>query len=172
MKKNEGSLTIEATISLSVFIFFMMAMVNFGQIYKAQVYMTHRLLQAGKMVSYMSYDYDNGSGLDAIWSMIKQMTGLSVGIETEWIVLGASGANNYSRCVERAFYNLKGNGDFEDPDMIMNHYGIENIEIHAQKDDSDLTMLVTYDIKLAFRFFGVERISLKQSARCGLWGEK
>lgn len=170
MKKNEGSLTIEATISLSVFIFFMMSIINFGQIYKAQVYIDHRLLQAGKMVSFMSYDYDNNNSVvETVFSFIEAFTHFSAGVESQWIVEKTKGSGDYSGCVSTVFHQLKGKNDFEDPDTIMSYYGIDNVEIKAIENSNDLDISAAYDIKLIFKFFGIEKVSMKQNVKCGLW---
>ena len=169
MKKNEGSLTIEATISLSVFIFFMMSIINFGQIYKAQVYIDHRLLQAGKMVSFMSYDYNNNSVGETVFNLISDFTQFRFGPESQWIAQKTVGSGDYSGCVSTVFHELKGKNDFEDPDTIMSYYGINNVEIKATENSKDLDISASYDIKLIFKFFGIEKVSMKQNVKCGLW---
>lgn len=166
--KNEGSLTIEATLALPIFIFFMMSVINFGQVYKAQAYVDHRLLQAGKMVSFMSYDYENNTATELI-GILAKLSPFAPSVEAGWIFRNMIRSDDYSACVDQVFHQLKGSGDWETPDTIMGYYGIDDVTISAKKNDNDLDINAEYDIKLRFRFFGIEKISMKQSVKCGLW---
>ena len=55
-EKTRGYLTVEATITLTAFLFMMMFLMNMGQIYRTQNYVIHGLLQSGKSVAFSSYE--------------------------------------------------------------------------------------------------------------------
>lgn len=53
-----GILSIEASIALSVLLFFVFFLMDFGMIYRAQNYIAHGAVQTTKTLSYKSYEYN------------------------------------------------------------------------------------------------------------------
>ena len=73
MRKDcEGSLTIEAVIALTAFLFFMMFMANFGHIYRVQNFMAHSLAQSGQMVAFSSYAYSKDCLISDAMDLLNQ----------------------------------------------------------------------------------------------------
>ena len=169
MKKENGYLSVEASISLTIFLFMMMFMMNFGQIYYIQNYVNHNLYQAGKMVSFYSFDYDERIFSEDIVTLIKSLFGESVGIEGEWVkqVLLDRESKDYSRCVKLAFDNID-----ENVKNTLALYGVEDVSIdEAAVTGQDMDITASYTIKLRFQFVGIKSITMHQHMRCGLWAK-
>lgn len=172
MKRSEGYMTVEATVSLTIFLFLMMFVMNFGQIYSAQNYVNHNLYQAGKMVAYFSFDYDDRSLAEDIVSFMKvllgeTMLGKARSIEGSWVstVLLDCDTIDYSRPVQIAFDEI-------DPNMsaMLQMFKIEEVCIDkAEVDGHDIDISATYRINLYFGFFGKDSIDMHQHVKCGLW---
>lgn len=166
MDNNEGYLTIEATLSLSVFLFFMMFIMNYGQIYMAQGYIAHGLLQTGKLLSLASYEYDQRSTADAVGNILEAIcvgnTSTAQDIEWSWRV------GNYSNAAERAFPFCAGKSP-EENTVALKRYGIKSVGFEANIEGNDLTITATYQVDLGFPFFGYDKLTLKQQVKNGLW---
>ena len=169
MKKENGYLSVEASISLTIFLFMMMFMMNFGQIYRIQNYVNHNLYQAGKMVSFYSFDYDERVLAEDVVTLIKSLSGVSAGIEGEWVkqVLLDRESKDYSKCVKLAFDNLD-----DHVQSTLTEYGVEDVSIdEASVTDHDMNITASYTIKLRFRFVGIQSITMHQHMKCGLWAK-
>lgn len=169
MKKENGYLSVEASISLTVFLFMMMFMLNFGQIYLVQNYINHNLYQASKMVSYYGFDYEERVLLEDVCTLIKSLSGASVGIEGEWwkqAILGRE-ESDYSKCVKLAFDNMD-----ENVQTTLAAYGVEEVNIdQATGKEHDMSVTASYVIKLRFQFAGIKEITMHQHVKCGLWAK-
>lgn len=169
MKREDGYLSVEASISLTIFLFMMMFMMNFGQIYLIQNYVNHNLYQAGKMVSFYSYDYDERSLGEDLITLIKSLSGMSAGVEGEWVkqVLLDRENKDYSKCMKLAFDNLD-----ENVKPTLAEYGVEDVAIdEASVTDHDMNVTASYTIKLRFHFVGIDSITMHQHMKCGLWAK-
>ncbi len=156
----------EATLSLTIFLLFMMFMTNFGQIYMAQEYVTHGLLQTGKMLSFSSYQYSQISAVNFLNQVMDILNTGSIneaqGIEASWRT------GNYSSAVQKAFPYCAG-GTAENNRESLKRYGISSIAFDAEVEGSDLTITATYKIDLVFAFFGYEQVTMRQQVKNGLW---
>lgn len=169
MKRENGYLSVEASISLTLFLFMMMFMMNFGQIYRIQNYVNHNLFQAGKMVSFYSFDYDERVFSEDVVTLIKSLSGASAGVEGEWVkqVLLSREQKDYSNCVKLAFDNLD-----ENVKATLTEYGVEDVSIEeAAVTDHDIDITASYTIKLRFQFVGIKSIVMHQHVKCGLWAK-
>lgn len=166
MENNEGYLTVEATLSLTAFLFFMMFIMNYGQIYMAQSYVTHGLLQTGKLLSLASYEYDQRSTADAVGNILEIMCVGNISkaqdIEGNWRL------GNYTNAVDKAFPFCAGRS-LEENTAACKRYGIKSIKFEADVKESDLTITATYQVDLGFPFFGYDQVTLKQQVKNGLW---
>lgn len=169
MKKENGYMSVEASISLTIFLFMMMFMMNFGQIYRVQNYVNHNLYQAGKMVSFYSFDYDERIFAEDVITLIKTLSGASVGLEGEWVKQALLDRENkdFSQCMKLAFDNL-------DPNVshTLSVYGVDDVSIdQASVSGHDMDVTASYTIKLRFHFVGIEEITMHQHMKCGLWAK-
>lgn len=169
MKKENGYLSVEASVSLTIFLFLMMFMMNFGQIFRIQNDINHHLYQAGKMVSFYSFDYDERILTEDVLTLVKSLSGADAGIEGEWVkqVLLDREEKDYSRCVKLAFDHLD-----EEVNATLSDYGVEEVHIEkASVKDHDMDITATYVIKLRFQFAGIKEITMHQHMKCGLWAK-
>lgn len=167
MQRESGYMSVEASISLTIFLFMMMFMMNFGQIYRIQNYINHNLYQAGKMVSFYSFDYSNRVFVEDIITFIKSLSNTSVALEAEWVRTDFPEGDNkdFSRVVKMAFDNL-------DPNLsqTLSAYGVEEVLIdEATVSEQDMNVRASYTVKLRFQFLGIEKITMNQQMKCGLW---
>ncbi len=165
----EGSLTIEAVISLTVFLFFMMFMANFGHIYRVQNFMTHSLAQSGQMIAFSSYAYEKRS-LISDFKTIKDYFMMFEGVPVDGIeIRQAWMTKNYSEAAAYAFKYCAG-GDKDTTNALTEKYRIESIDFTGTNVvDDDLLVRVKYTIHIPFAFFGIERVDMHQQIVCRLW---
>jgi len=73
----KGILSIEASIVLSVLLFFVFFLMDFGMIYRAQNYIAHGAVQTTKTLSYKSYEYNTikTGSTELALSIISAITG-------------------------------------------------------------------------------------------------
>lgn len=174
-KDSEGSLTIEAVIALTAFLFFMMFMANFGHIYRAQNFMAHSLAQSGQMVAFSSYAYSKdcliSETMDLTMDLLNQF-GMLPGIPVNGLeIRNAWKAENYSEAVQYAFQYCAG-GDKDGTDALQKKYGIESIDFTGTDEDEnkkDIRIKAKYTIHIPFAFFGIDQIDMHQQIVCRLW---
>lgn len=171
-KNTEGYLTVEATLSLTIFLFFMMFLTNYGQIYMAQNYVTHGLLQTGKMLAMSSYEYEQdttfaGAVTDILTFLFgKERDAAEESAKVQW-KYGSD--TDKKAAVETVLpYGTAANpSEFAEG---LKRYGINNVVMeNAVIDGNDLIITTKYEVKLAFAFFGYEKIEMHQQVRSGLW---
>ncbi len=172
MKKkfSQGYLTVEATISLTIFWFFMMFILNMGQIYRAQNHINHSLLQTGKMLAFASYDYNHFSVsewiIDAAGELFNFNSGTDLTLYEDWR------GERYNKAVERAFSYCAGI-DPQKTNETLKRYGlkdgIDSISFKVDVSSDDLDITAEYDIQLPFAFFGFDHVTMHQRVKCGLW---
>lgn len=178
-KKSDGYLTVEATISLTIFLFFMMFIImNMGQIYRAQNYVTHGLLQSGKMLAINSFSYDDPAISEVIVDVVESVLHrVSVFWGANWfandnIMKLYWNVGGYHTAVKEVFGYCAGASP-DETNAALKRYGLANgidsIDFDVEKGDSDLLIKAEYEITLPFRFFGFEHVTMHQQVKCGLW---
>ena len=156
---SKGYLTIEATISLIAFLLFMMFIMDFGHVYRTQNLVAHGALQTGKMLSFNSFSYDQTSAIDLITDTLKLFAGSENSeIELTWVMPGGK-----DEAVELVFRYFVSEED-------MKRYQIESLDFSETEVEGDsLIINLSYDIKLPFAVFNLEKITMHQRVVCGLW---
>lgn len=174
MKKSaEGYLTVEATLVLSIFLFFMMFIMNMGQIYRAQNYVTHGMMQTGQMLSFASYEYGNKttiSRLKDIGNTFSMFMGVPMDeqqIKNSWV------GGDYAQTVRLAFGYCAGTEN-SSTEQYLKRYGLAqgmaDIDFSGtHKDKENLYIEAKYKVELPFAFFGFESVTMHQQIVCGLW---
>lgn len=167
---SKGYLTVEATISLTIFCFFMMFILNMGQIYRTQNYVNHGLLQTGKMLSFACYDYSHVSVTESIFDALCELfnfnSGTDLTLRADWE------GERYDKAVERAF-GYCADVNPQKTNETLKRYGLINgmssINFTAAVSSGDLEISVDYQIQLPFAFFGFDHVTMHQQVKCGLW---
>lgn len=179
-EKTDGYLTVEATLTLTMFLFFMMFIVmNMGQIYRAQNFVTHGLLQSGKVLSFNSFKYEDPTTGEVIVDVLESVLNeISTFWGADWfdsnvkddIVKAYWVTGNYNGIVKEIFPDCTAGAD---TDAILKQYGlvngVESIKFDTKKEGNDLVIGAEYDVQLPFRFFGFDHVTLHQQVKCGIW---
>ena len=169
-EKTRGYLTVEATITLTAFLFMMMFLMNMGQIYRTQNYVIHGLLQSGKLVAFSSYEYNQYSAVETIAKVIEMLSMGEVGADNEMAAYCKT--EQYDKAVKKAFGYCVG-GNPAQTDIILKKYGVEGgidgIKLANKKDSKNILITAEYDIQLPFAFFGFDHVTMHQRVKCGLW---
>lgn len=172
-RKSSGYLTVEATISLSVFLFFMMFIMNFAQIYQVQNYVNHGLLESGKMLAFNSFEYDKKTVIDELYHIVQRLGILGEKHQSmeELERLWTSG--QYGSAVSKAFgyYASDGTGiTNENLKLLGVKEGISGLNFEGTTvTDDNLIINVAYEVDLPYKFFTFDKITLHQRVVCGLW---
>ena len=172
LKENsKGILTVEATISLTIFLFFMMFILNFAQVYQAQNYVNHGLLQTGKTLAFKSFAYDQQSLSHEIRDILGMFNilGSREAVETEYKWRG----KDYASVVKYAFgYCTAGSADITHANLLKFGIleGIDSLDFTGTMvQDDDLIINVKYDVRLRYSIFNFNEVTLHQRVVCGLW---
>lgn len=170
MKKEKGYLTVEATLTLTAFLSFILFIMNMGQVYRAQNYVTHGLLQTGKALAFESYQYKKASGMENFIHQLGVWMNLAddkTNVQVDWK------NENYTSAVQKAFGCCIG-GTQENADETLKRLGIENGTASVdfsdtKKEGNDLEIHAKYDVQLPFAFFGFDHVTLRSFVVCGVW---
>ena len=174
MKKDEeGYLTVEATITLTAFLFFMLFLLNMGQIYQAQNYVTHGMIQTGQMLSFSSYEYGQETTLSKVADLINALPVLfGVGTDENEVKLKWK-TKAYAEAAELAFLHCAGENAAQ-TNAYLKKYGLKDGigSIDFGKtcvEDGNLYIRVEYEIELPFAFFNFKSVKMHQQIVCKLW---
>lgn len=175
MKKTEkGYLTVEATISLTTFLFFMMFLMNFGQIYQVQTYMLHGLAQTGKNLAFSSYEYKNETMVSKVENIAQfVLEKLKLPIPQKGSIKLRWKGEDYPQAVKQTFQYCVGK-NAQNLDSTLKSLGlsqgIQSIKFSdTKKEGDDLHIKASYKVDLIFPFFGIQSIELNHQMVCRLW---
>lgn len=165
MEKEKGTLVVEATIILSVLIFFITLVLSFGRVYMAQYYVAHTLLQTGQELGFKAYKYQvtDGSVVALLDDVITEPGDIS--IKNQW------DRGNVAEAVKKTYRYVITNGEDQ-----LKSYGLEeglaSMDFEGtKKEEKTLLIKVKYDVRLPFGFFGHQYATLHQEIRTGLWSK-
>lgn len=168
--KQDGSLTIEATLVLTSFLFAMMFLFNIAVIYHIQNEVVHGLSQTGKYLAFSSYEYGEGdSGIASILDFGTEISGFwgspGGGAQRHW-----KWGKNYDEAAKEMFeYFCEGDLLEENPKYGLME-GIDSMDFSkTSKDDENLYIRVTYTVHLPFAFWGIDKVEMHSQMVCGLW---
>lgn len=175
MQTRKGSLTIEASIALTVFIFLNLSMLGFGRIYRAQSLVAHAALQTSQALAIESYYREtiSKSGSAEFASKLIKFSGAlgwsSLSGYDDWYAsLGDKGTDFYKIVKDTFVYAIA--EDEESANQILKSVGIAegmagiDFKYSAVKN-SEIIVNVQYKVGLPFPFFGKREVSLSKSAK-------
>lgn len=174
MKEREkGSLTVEATISLTIYLFAMMFLMNAGQVYRAQNYVAHGMLQTGKMLSFASYEFGEDTTVSKLGDEFMRLLGFLGNIPDQSEIRLSWKDGNYPEAAKLAFGYCAGKNAAE-TNQSLERYGVTggigSIDFtKSYADGKDLYLQAQYTVDLPFAFFQISRIDMHQQVVCGLW---
>jgi hypothetical protein len=170
-KDESGTIAIEATISLTLFILFILFFMNFAKIYQAQNLMAFGALETAKAISYENYmkeallETDIGGVLDALANLQGDVTGE----DKEAILMGG-----LEQRIQKHFYQFI-NGDGQaGADQYMKMLGIKDGTAglnfsSSSLDDEKVVVSVHYQVQFMVPLFGIDHVDMEESAASRLW---
>lgn len=173
MNNQQGVLTIEASIVLTTFMFFILFFYSFGRIYKAQSVVSHATIQCAQSLAVESYLRETISGTNTgkILEVINGLIGVTGGqtaMGNDYLSLGSGGVD--LKGVMKKNFALAVAEEETEADAILKKYGIKDglagLNFSDSKiEDSDIIVKVTYTVKIQFPFMGKEEITLTKAAK-------
>lgn len=174
MESKKGSLTIEASIALTAFMFIVVTILSFATVYRAQSIVSHATLQTSQSLAVESYYRETISKADSadLASKLIKFAGFlgfnTAGLDDGYASLGDEGTDFYGIVRETFAYAIA--GDVDTADKILEDAGIpeglDGIDFsYSSVNGSDIIINAQYEVKLPFSFFGEQTISLSKSAK-------
>ena len=184
--KSSGVLAMEAMISLTFFMFFMLALYSIITLFMAQSTIGHTLSVTSQSLSLETYSTDK---LETGWSVgtlvnrgIKELLGIKENINQNYVsdnmwyreTYGTS-ADVQNICEQRFYMYLAG-GESEAKDLLKKLQVVDGPDFSESKlDGNDLTITVKYKIRLLFGFrtLGIDlyEFDSTQSVCSRIWGK-
>lgn len=179
MNNKKGSLTIEASIALTAFMFIVVTILSFSTIYKAQGIVGHATLQTSQSLAIDTYYRETMSAPGATGStaysisMLIKFAGLlgfdnTASWDDGYASLGDSGTDFYKIAKEAFAYSIA--DDVDSADEILEDVGIvdglDGLDFtYSSVTDGNIIINVQYKVKLPFSFFGEHTMALSKSAK-------
>jgi len=169
MTKDRGSLTIEASLALTAFIFFIMMFLGFNTVYRVQGVVSHAALQASQSLAINSFMRETvGSGktvksIENIASFAEFFLGSDMTFDDGFESLGSDNINLSSQIKTQFVYAIASNEI--DADNKLKKLGVKNglqgISFSESKvENSKIYIRVKYTVELPYNFFGVKEVVL------------
>ncbi len=175
MNTKKGSLTIEASIALTAFMFIVVTIFSFSTVYKAQSIVAHATLQVSQSLAIESYyreTISKSGSADLLSKLIKFAELLGVDgyseVDDGYASLGDKDTNFYKIVKKTFVYSIADNFDLADELLkeIGVEKGLDGIDFtYSSVSGGDIIINVQYKVKLPFSFFGERTVTLSKSAK-------
>lgn len=173
MREERGILTIEATVSMTAFIFFLLFFMNFGKVYLAQNIIAYGTYETVKAISLDHY-VARAEGSTQVGELVSSIQELVAGItdlDNGEIFLLQGGS--IDALVRQDFIRaIAAEGD-ADADSALKAVGIENgvsgIRFECKYTEDSISVDAECKVKLIFPFLGVDSVEIKHHAGSRLW---
>lgn len=179
--KQRGSVTLETSIVLPIFIFLFLFIYGLFSVVSAQNQMTHTLIQTAKSLSLDSYLTENvDSAAEAgtkFWGGLSDMVLDIVRIDnneyftsqTDWYKAPESSGD----IVKKRFVGYLAGGDESAAREKLDNLGIvgglDGITFETEVDDETLKLTIKYEIQYWFDFLDMGKIPMEQTITTRLW---
>lgn len=177
MRKESGILTIEATVSMTAFIFFLLFFMNFGKVYIAQNMVAYGTYEAVKAISLDHYvaEAEGSTQVGELVSSIQELTAGITDLDNGEIFLLQGGS--IDALARQDFIRAIAAGGEAEADQALKAVGIENgiensekgIKFTCNYKDGTISIDAECRVKLMFPFLGVDSVEIKQHASSRLW---
>lgn len=183
MKKGErGLLSLEACISVTIFIFFMLFLYSFFVVFEARNMMAHTVLATTKSLSLDSYwsskmrDTGNLTSFAGFLSKLYNDPGFTA--KEAWDELGEGETLDTNIVKERFIAYLSGEetdaGATPEADKLLKRYhvvnGVNGLDFSQSTVESGcVKVVVTYELEYEFDVFGLDTLKMQQSACSKIW---
>lgn len=183
MKKGErGLLSLEACISVTIFIFFMLFLYSFFVVFEARNMMAHTVLATTKSLSLDSYWSSKMRGTGNLTSFAGFLSTLyndpGFTEKEAWHELGDGETLDTKIVKERFIAYLSGeeidSGATPEADKLLKRYhvvnGVDGLDFSQSTVESGcVKVVVTYELEYEFDVFGLDPLKMQQSACSKLW---
>lgn len=175
-KREQGILTVEASIVLTLMTLFTLFLFSFIRIYRAENMVSHATLQAADAMALESYLRENAldDKADDVVYLANRLTGAStLNVENFESLRSA----NVPAIAKEKFIAAVSNSE-ANANTILTNYGVKGglsgIDFSTSTidlDRDDVIVNVSYTLKLQFPIFGASEISVTKSAKAKTFGE-
>ena len=172
---NKGSLTIEASIILSIFTFFILFFFSFGQVYKVQNIVSHATIQTAESISIDSYFREalGETNVGKATGFICDLLNVDNDFSSSVMKLSDS---NIGSVVKKSFIASLSDSENEANDLLKKNgvkNGINGIDLSESKlSGDDVIISAKYTVKLQFPLFGKKELNLTKVAKSHLFKKK
>ncbi len=175
-KREQGILTIEASIVLTLMLLFILFLFSFGRVYRAQNLVSHATLQSADAVAMESYLRETAlqSNVSEVVHLSSYITGSS-SISAEGVESLRSA--NLPQIARQKFIaaiaNTEDNADKKLKNLGVKDglAGIDFSECKMDLGNDDVIIAVKYTIEMQFPVFGFEEITVTKAAKAKTFGE-
>ena len=175
-KRQQGILTVEASIVLTLLILLVLFLFSFGRVYRAQSLVSHATLQAADAVALESYLRETALQSDAsdvlyLASSLTDSTSLSA--EN----LESLRSADIPKVAREKFITAVSNSESNADEKLKNLgvkdglSGIDFSECKVDLGNDDVIVAITYTIEMQFPVFGADELTVTKSAKAKTFGE-
>ena len=177
----KGSVTLETSVVLPIFIFMFLFIYGFFSIVSAQNQITHALIQSSKSLSLDSYLTENvESAAEAktkFWSgfndmaldIVRMDNNRYFSSQADWYKAG----NENTSVVKDRFVGYFAGGDKNIANDRLKNLGIKSgldgIDFELETNGEIITITIKYEIQYLFDFFGMGKIPMEQTIKSRMW---
>lgn len=193
IKKENGMITIEASLSFILFMFLILFIYCFSNIYIAQNQVGHMAIQANETIALESYGReklseqtlvkDANNVLETVNSISSTFFSTSLGLQTaDLVAIGDLTDSNFKKLYQKvAAQSLVDASNYSyttDAKEKLEHLGIDTetmkfdvkLSPSATGSGTDIVTVITYDVRLQFPFMGKDKIpGIKKQAKSKLF---
>lgn len=175
-KKEQGILTIEASIVLTLFLLFVLFLFSFARMYRAQNMISHATMQSADALALESYIREVAHDEDAneIVKLGNQLSGLTSLSEESFTSLRAA---DIPKLAKEKFAVAISSSD-ANADAILKKLGVKGglsgVDFSVSKMDlntNDVIVYANYTLELQFPVFGFSEINVTKAARAKTFGD-
>ncbi len=175
-KREQGILTVEASIVLTLMLFFILFLFSFGRVYRAQNLVSHASLQSADAIALESYLRETALRSDAekisyLASYITESTAISAdGLES-------LRSANLPKIAKEKFISAIASSEAEADKKLKSMgvkdglAGIDFSECKMDLGSDDVIVAITYTLEMQFPVFGFDDITVTKVAKAKTFGE-
>ena len=174
MKKENGILTLEASVSLTAFMLFILFFLNFAKVYQAQNIVAYGAYETAKQISLETYTSEAlvASDIGALVGEILELRMGTAELDEGEVFLLTNGS--IEERVKKRFITAISAGEETQADAYLQSVGIKNgmsgLDFTGTKlKDEEIVILINYKVQLMFPFMGIDSIEMEQQAKSRLW---
>ena len=182
-QNNKGYITLEACVSVLVFLILMLFMSGLFIIFMAQNTITHTLLQTTESLSFDPYATDklkvNGkipSIMETVAALFTSSNGNAITnpyyvADDKWYV---GDGKAISGAAKKRFVGYLTGGDEEAADRFLKNLnvvdGLEGLDFSkSEVEGKDLNLVLSYQLEYEFNIFDMGKLDISQKACAALW---